>query len=251
MTAPGPALLPARSVLLSVLLGSHPPSLPVRILVRTAGLFGISEGTARVALSRLTADGEVVADGGTYRLSARHLERQHDQDTAVRPATQPWRGGWDLVVLLPDDDGRTPAAGAEVRRVIQRRRMAELRPGVWTRPDNLIPSTISAGLPDHASAIVWTARPDPDGPSPQEVAAGLWDLTGWAAQAESLMAELAATDEPAVRLSVAAAMVRHIRSDPVLPATLLPAKWPGERLRRVYDGYRGELGRLIAELRDD
>jgi DNA-binding transcriptional regulator PaaX len=59
LSAPGPPpaapLLPARSVLLSILLGSHPPRLPVRSLVHTAGLFGIAEGTARVALSRLSA----------------------------------------------------------------------------------------------------------------------------------------------------------------------------------------------------
>ena len=44
------APLTARSVLLSVLLGSHPPELPVRALVGAAELFGISHGSARVAL---------------------------------------------------------------------------------------------------------------------------------------------------------------------------------------------------------
>jgi phenylacetic acid degradation operon negative regulatory protein len=46
-------------------------------------------------------------------------------------------------------------------------------------------------------------------------------------------------------------MVRHIRTDPVLPPELLPADWPGLRLRRDYDEYRAELGRLIAGLRDE
>ena len=234
--AGGAPNLPARSVLLSVLLGSHPPRLPVRTLVRTAGLFGISDGSARVALSRLTADGEVVSVDGTYELSARHLERQRYQDVALRPATRAWKGDWDLAVLLADQ--------ADVRRTLAAARMAEMRPGVWVRPGNLtLPE-----LPE--SVVLWRGRPALAGPEPADLAARLWDLRGWADDATSLLAELAGADDPAVRLRVAAAMVRHIRTDPMLPPDLLPADWPGPRLRRDYDDYRGELGRLIAGLRD-
>ena len=233
----GPAPnLPARSVLLSVLLGSHPPRLPVRTLVRTAELFGISDGSARVALSRLTADGEVLGGNGTYELSARHLERQRDQDQALRPATRPWQGDWDMAIV--------PVDGADIRRDLAARRMAELRPGVWVRPDNL---TLAAWPP---SAAHWRGRPESVAGDPAALAQRLWDLRGWAADAESLLEELAGASEPAVRLRVAAAMVRHIRSDPMLPPELLPPDWPGPRLRQDYDDYRAELGRLIAGLRD-
>lgn len=241
MTGPGPALLPARSVLLSLLLGSHPPSLPVRTLVKTAGLFGISEGTTRVALSRLTADGDVVAEQGVYRLSDRHLERQHTQDEALRPPSRPWRGGWYLAVALPEDRWRIP----------ERWRMAELRPGVWTRPDNLTILDVTSTRSEKVDVLLWKGRPVPEGCSADELAGRLWDLSGWAERADRLVDELSTAEEPAGRLSVAAAMVRHIRSDPVLPASLLPERWPGRRLRRAYDGYRAELGRLITGLRDD
>jgi phenylacetic acid degradation operon negative regulatory protein len=234
--------LPARSVLLSVLLGSHPPRLPVRTLVGTAELFGISEGTARVALSRLTSDGDVVGDSGTYGLSPRHLERQRDQDTSLRPATRPWRGAWEMAVILPD----SPASGGELRRRLERRRLAELRPGVFARPDNLVPLRATGAAPP-SGLVEWTARPAFD---PAELAARLWDLEGWAQGAEELMQELAGATGPADRLSTAAAMVRHIRTDPVLPNQLLPARWPGRRLRRVYDDYRAELGALISARRD-
>ncbi len=243
MRDPGPAPLPARSVLLSVLLGSHPPRLAVRTLVRTAELFGISEGTARVALSRLTADGEVVTGDGTYGLSARHLERQQVQDRALRPATRPWRGSWDLAVLLTEQDGRMTALNPASRRVLELRRMAELRPGVWTRPANLEPPP---GDTPPGGVVLWAGRPQAGRPAAFELVRRLWDLPAWALRAERLMDDLADASEPAVRLGVAAAMVRHIRSDPVLPAPLLPAGWPGARLRKAYDGYRAELGRLIA-----
>lgn len=246
MTQPGPAPLSARSVLLSVLLGSHPPRLPVRTLVRTAETFGISEGTARVALSRLSADGEVTSDDGTYALSERHLQRQSDQDAALRPTVRPWRGGWVLAVQLPEVDGRVAQAGAPVTAFVSRRRMAELRPGVWTRPDNLAPGP--AEPPE--GLLVWSGRPQPGGLGPARLAATLWDLDGWAARAEQLLAEMGTAREPAKRVGVAATMVRHIRDDPVLPPVLLPAGWPGGRLRRAYDSYRAELGELIAGLRD-
>ncbi|MER6452701.1 PaaX family transcriptional regulator C-terminal domain-containing protein, partial [Streptomyces sp900105245] len=46
---------------------------------------------------------------------------------------------------------------------------------------------------------------------------------------------------PADRLTVYAAAVRHLLTDPVLPPALLPADWPGEALRTGYAGYRREL----------
>jgi phenylacetic acid degradation operon negative regulatory protein len=247
-------------VLLSVLLGSHPPHLPVRTLVRTAALFGITEGATRVALSRLTSDGEVVADGGSYALSDRHLERQKAQDASLRPATRPWRGQWVLVMTAPEADGRAAADPARLRAGAIRARMAEIRPGVWTRPDNLAttpdpfspdlsgPDLSGPGLPNQRPVVGrlrWTARLEPGGQA-ADLAARLWDLAGWADQATRLLEQLAATPDPAGRLAVAAAMVRHLRADPVLPAPLLPAGWPGGRLRQVYGAYRTELGELIA-----
>ena len=49
--------LNARSVIASLLLGVHPPRLPGARIVRWCALFGIAEGTARVALSRMVDRG--------------------------------------------------------------------------------------------------------------------------------------------------------------------------------------------------
>ena len=72
--------LDARSLALSVLLGSHPPVLPARALVALAELFGVAGGTMRTALSRMVAAGELEAADGRYRLAGRLLERQRAQD---------------------------------------------------------------------------------------------------------------------------------------------------------------------------
>ncbi|HTM83612.1 MAG TPA: PaaX family transcriptional regulator C-terminal domain-containing protein, partial [Mycobacterium sp.] len=39
----------------------------------------------------------------------------------------------------------------------------------------------------------------------------------------------------------AAAMVRHLGCDPVLPPELLPPDWPGERIRCRYAEFADEL----------
>jgi phenylacetic acid degradation operon negative regulatory protein len=49
------------------------------------------------------------------------------------------------------------------------------------------------------------------------------------------------------RFAIAAAMVRHLLVDPVLPAGLLPADWPGDRLRVAY----AEFADLLTSRRDD
>src|SRR5690606_14302717 len=80
----------ARSVLLSVLLGSDPPRLPVNLLVSTTELFGIAEGTARTALSRMTSTGELRAADGRYEIvSERLLHRQARQTVSRHGAAAP------------------------------------------------------------------------------------------------------------------------------------------------------------------
>jgi phenylacetic acid degradation operon negative regulatory protein len=234
--------LTARSVILSVLLGSHPPILPVRFLVRTAALFGINEGTTRVALFRLVADGDVVAEGRKYRLSDRLRERQRRQDESRTPATRPWRGGWELALI--DPALASPAERAALGSALAGLRLGELRGGVWGRPANL-----RRPWPPQLGSQVWcfqarTVGTNQDG---RALAAELWDLAGWADQAEALLGAWAAVEHPARRFMLAAAMVRHLRTDPLLPAALLPARWPGNRLREAYAAYEQELGALLRQ----
>jgi phenylacetic acid degradation operon negative regulatory protein len=232
--------LTARSVILSVLLGTHPPLLPVRALVRTAELFDISEGTTRVALSRLVSDGDVVAEDSSYRLSTRLLSRQRRQDEGLRPATRPWRGGWEIGIAAPEVRGA--AAMAALAGELRALRLAQLRPGVWLRPDNLdrewTPSVIENTWRVDGRAVSYE-------PNAFEMVAALWDLDSWAVRAEDLMGAMEASAAPAQRFVVAAAIVRHIEHDPVLPQALLPRGWPGSQLRSAYEAYERELRELL------
>ena len=232
--------LTARSVIASTLLGLDPPVLPTRRLVETAELFGISEGTARTALSRMAAAGEVVAEDGRYRLSGRLLDRQRRQDEGRRPRTRAWTGGrWRLVVVTADG-ARTAAERADLRAALARLRLAEWREGVWTRPDNLdVPIDH-----EHCTTVVGTVDADD-----RVLATTLWDLDGWAADARALRDELRATapDALADGFVLAAAVVRHLAADPRLPPELLPRRWPGDDRRATYDTWLAEYRRVLAD----
>jgi phenylacetic acid degradation operon negative regulatory protein len=232
-------------VILSILLGTHRPSLPVRVLVRTAELFGITEGTTRVALSRLASEGDVVAHEGAYGLSPRLLSRQHRQDEGLHPEVRPWRGGWELAISRPGAHGAQQRSA--VRAELSRLRLAELRTGVWTRPNNLL-----RPWPGDLEGRLWCfeARAAFDVDQSADMIKSLWNLPAWADKARALLESLAATRDPAQRFVLAAATIRHIRDDPVLPPALLPPGWPGRRLRLAYEAYGRELGELMRRERD-
>lgn len=249
--------LTARSVLLSVLLGSEPPRLPVQLLVRTTELFGIAEGTARTALSRMRDAGDVTAENGWYALASdRLLARQSRQTSSREARTRPWQGDRWVHAVVMADGRRTALARAALRSALTEARLSELREGVWLRPDNL-PSYPT--LPVDGGVEWFRSVPMGD---PRVLASELWDLDGWAAQAEDLrrrMDHLVGSLEAGDRRSLADGFVlsadalRHFQSDPLLPTELLPAAWPGSSLRQDYDrydaAYRAVLSDWFAENR--
>lgn len=224
----------ARSVVLSVLLGAHPAYASTAELLRLTDDFGIKDATLRVALTRMVGTGDLIRSDGGYRLSERLLARQRRQDAAVHPRLRSWHGDWVAVVITSvGNDARSRAA---LRASLSHSRFAELREGVWMRPDNL---AVDLDAEVRARSRVLTARDD----APAGLAGRLWDLPGWAQSGNELLAAMAqAVDIPA-RFTIAAALVRHLLTDPVLPAELLPVDWPGDRMRSAYNDFAAELGR--------
>lgn len=150
----------------------------------------------------------------------------------MRPRTRRWHGDWHvLIVTSVGTDARTRAA---LRTTMHNKRFGELREGVWMRPDNLEPEL---GRDVTARARLLTARDA----APAQLAGDLWDLPAWAATGLALLDEMAAATDIPGRFVVAAAMVRHLLTDPMLPAELLPADWPGTRLRAAYHDFATEL----------
>jgi len=244
--------LSARSVLVSTLLGTDPPALPVARLVRVGALFEFSEGSVRTALSRLATAGDVERDErGWYRLSAPLRERQARQSLGRSGRSDTWSGRWRQAVVRPG--ARTAGERAELRAAMQVLRFGELRDGVWLRPDNLPSDRAPAAMTVVADRCHWSSvAPDRD----DGLADELWDLAAWATRAAQLrraagaiVAELESGDERALRpgFELSAAVLRHFVADPLLPHELLPRRWPGDGLRATYDRFDVAYRRLLRE----
>lgn len=236
--------LTARSVVLSTLLGHHPPALPVRALVRVGELFGTAEGTVRTALTRMVAAGDLEQHDGTYRLTDRLVARQARQDDSRAPRTVHWDGDWEMAVVTADR--RSAPDRAAFRQAMAALRLGELREGCWMRPANLLREPRDRPAVVTAQCALFTGAPEGD---PAALAAALWDLDAWAARARSLDAALREdrTADLAGRFTVSAAVLRHLLADPVLPEALLPADWPGEGLRRRYEAFDRDFRALLRQ----
>ncbi|MGI9621361.1 MAG: PaaX family transcriptional regulator C-terminal domain-containing protein [Acidimicrobiales bacterium] len=245
MSRPTPHGLPARSIIASTLLGTHPPRMPGRLLVAITKRFGVSEGTARVALSRMVDKGELTNEDGNYVLAGPLLERQGRQDAARRRPRSDWSGVWQVAIVVGPPSGLKHRQDRRLR--LQRLKLGELREGVWLRPDNL-----DLPRPEFGADVLFSsARLEAD---PVELAAELWVLDQWADEARTFVAGLA---EATVRLDrddddrllsgfvLSAAVLRHLLADPELPRELWPPDWPGPALRDVYDSFDEAYRRLL------
>ncbi len=235
--------LSARSVLASALLGSDRGRLTVAELVAVASLFGISAGAARTCLWRMVSNGELTADDGSYALAGRLFQRRQRVDEASRiddAAAHRWDGTWELAIVALER--RSVADRLELRKAATALHLAELREGVWVRPDNLDPQrfpTFRAVIDQqctrfHRAATDITA----------DKVRSLFSLGEWADDARVLIDAMDAALDTGWRddssegftseftLSIAA--VRHLQLDPLLPVELTGDDWPGHALRRTY-----------------
>src|SRR3954464_14291496 len=127
--------LSARSVMASLLRGRRPPRATAGDLVRWCGLFDVSPGTARVALHRMVAAGELTRSDSGYELAGRLAGRQGGEEGSLEPRTRGWRAQWRMAVITADR--RSAPDRANLRERLRAARLAEWREGVWLRPDNL------------------------------------------------------------------------------------------------------------------
>ena len=235
--------LTARSVLASALLGVDPPELPVSYLVRLSGLFDVNENRARVALSRMVAaersprtERAITACRGTCSIAsvARWPARPDGRGPGAGTGTSWWS----------PRTGSPPEVRNRRRRSLSLARLAELREGVWLRPDNL-----DLVLPEEVDLDVLHLRSRVDDDA--ALMRRLWEPERRAAGADELITLLDRHPpndwaDLAPCFEIGAAVVRHFQADPLLPRQLLPASWPGERLRRTYDEWYRRYRRLLA-----
>ncbi len=235
--------LSARSVLASALLGSDQARLTVAELVAVASLFGISAGAARTCLWRMVAMGELTGDDGSYALAGRLLGRRERVDEASRiddAATRRWDGTWELAIVSLER--RSAADRLELRKAAIALHLAELREGVWVRPDNLDPQRFptSRTVLDQQCTHFHGAATD----ITADRVRSLFSLDEWADDAGALIEAMNIELKPSKRddsterfryeFALSIAVVRHLQLDPLLPVELIGDQWPGHALRSTY-----------------
>ena len=248
--APGSLLEPLtpRSIVLSVLLGSHPPRMPVGRILDFTSLFGLADGTVRTALSRMVAGGDLRNDGGAYRLADRLVARQAQQDSGRHHPPPDWDGTWWTVAVLPDR--RTMADRRAFRTWAVGARLGELRPDLWLRPANIdIPVDAPEALVTRGRIVTGDAH---------QLVAQLWDLDRVRRRslAHQQALDLAANqlgecdDRSLVDAFVTlAAAQQFLRTEPQLPPELEPRPSSGpvrDRYGEVVDTFQERLGMFFA-----
>ena len=153
--------LPARSLIASLLLRTQPPRMRGARLVQWCGLFGVAEGTTRVALSRMVERGELRARDGVYELAGRVQSRQTRAGLESRARAR-CRGAATGGSRSSSRGRGNPASGRRCATRCAGSGTRRVREGAWTRPDNLP----RASAPAESWRVVdeqcswWSGRPD-------------------------------------------------------------------------------------------
>jgi phenylacetic acid degradation operon negative regulatory protein len=227
----------AKSFLLDLLSTLRRGAMPVRALVDSAALFGIAEGSVRVALTRLLAEGLVERDErGQYRLGAgaepvrKRVAAWRDLDAQLRP----WTGAWIGVAAA-----RAPSRPAQRRseRALDLLGLRPLARDLFVRPDNLAGGVERvrgelAALGLAPGSIHFELRALD--PVSEARARSLWDADALVARYRAHLRELEASarrlrarkPEQAMVESfrVGGAALRSLARDPLLPEPIVPAR---------------------------
>jgi len=237
---------------------------PSAAMVNLLGDFGVSDVSARAALSRMQKHGLLVSSRSgrntAYVLTPRAVTvlqeglrrlQQFGQDAG------PWDGRWRLVALTTPENQRSLRDA--VRGRLRWLGFAALNDGVWVSPHDRHAAALAAldelGI---SNATLLTARVAATGPHTKDPR-DAWDLTELAQEYREFIRENQAMRASLARaeFTPAEALVERTRlgdrwldfarSDPDLPTELLPADWPRAQARVEFHATHRALGQLAVE----
>ena len=254
--------------LLTTLLGEYLDSsdadLPSMAVIAILREFGVSESSARAALSRLIKRGLIARRGNgrppVYHLTpqaiARHRSRmQHFLNFGAHPPE--WTGEWVMASFSMPSSGQ--ASRHAVRRSLSALSFVGLYDSVWIRPGSDA-APVKAALSEllhHVEGARWSVmhvrfdeESGPHGP------AAAYDLTALAAAYSTFIKQYAELRVAARNGEVDAARALVARTsamdswrkfpdiDPDLPHHLLPQPWPRQQARDTFLDIHSALGSL-------
>src|SRR3989440_650587 len=242
----------ARGLWLTVLgefLLPHGGWVPTSAFLDVLGRLGVEEKASRQAVMRTAADGMLTSQrqGRRTLWALTPAAEEFLADGADRiygfQATQPeWDGRW-LIVLA-----RVPESERAARHVLRTRLswagFGSPAPGVWisTHVDRAKEAERVLDEAGVADAQIFLAEHHAGG-DPAVMVREAWDLDAVERGYEAFIAEFGRSrgGDPLVRtVQLVHAWRRFPRTDPALPARLLPAGWSGMRAAKVFTRRRAE-----------
>jgi len=238
----------ARSLIVTVwgdALSPHGGELWLAALIAVMAPLGVNERSVRTGVFRLAADGWL-AGAAHGRRSRYHLTRSGARAFAdayqriYTPHDGAWDGRWQVALAHPES--LSPAQRAALRSALAWAGFAALAPGVHARPLAALGDRLPLDARTRAHLTVITARDDDARGAP--LARAVPRQLGLAAVASRYRRFLRRFG-PAIELFrgrahapdaqqcfVARTLLIHayrrvLLADPLLPASLLPAAWPG------------------------
>jgi DNA-binding transcriptional regulator PaaX len=230
---------------------------PVRLqsLVALLHTLDVAEPTARTTTAGLRRTGWLHA-------TRRGRETLYTPTEELRAAVRrgrarveerlgPWDGHWRMVIYTVPETDRP--ARERVRRTLARHGFGPLAPATWLSPHRSALDEVRKELADEplGRLDLLTARVSAEtGGSDTELAARCWDLQGIAAayrrEIDRFRRLLAGPVPDGATALVAhlgglAAVRRIAARDPLLPAALRPAGWPGAEMREAWEEFSDRL----------
>jgi phenylacetic acid degradation operon negative regulatory protein len=273
MTQPGIPALRAQDVVFTLygdyLLSRERPTW-TGSLITLLGQLGLSPMGVRTALSRMVHKGWLTTERRGTRSwhgltrKGRLLLEEGRERIYHQPRGAPWDDAWTVVTYnIPEERRR--------RRDVLRMRLrflgcGQLSPSVWVTPHDVRREVPAIAHDLRIAKFVEVFRGRHAGlSSPAELVGACWDLAGLNRRYESfvnrwrldfdrcntcgLTAPGAATHEPCTdrpdcfrrRFLLVHEYRAFLLEDPVLPRTLLPADWMGERAADLFETYHHVL----------
>ncbi|WP_403022107.1 PaaX family transcriptional regulator C-terminal domain-containing protein [Salinibacterium sp. GXW1014] len=235
-------------------------AVPSAAIVELLGEFGISSAGARVALSRVAKSGMLVQSRSGRKTAYSLSEHGHEaREKRLKgyldfgAVDREWDGRWTIVVFsIPEEDkGLRP----RFRRELERLRFAPLTDAVWLQPNDCGREIASAGAEVGVGLAVVRAEfqhTEYSRLSPVDA----FDLPAVRARYEEYLDEfgpwvermragqIAPNHALVLRTNVLASWSEIARTDPDLPAELLPEDWPRTRTRELFFELWEGLGQI-------
>ncbi len=217
-------------------------------LITLSEPFGLNERLVRTATTRLAKDGWLegrrMGKLSEYHLSRDGRERFAEATRRIYNAPEAeWSGRWTVVVLPP----MRAADRKALREELLWRGFGALSAQVFAHPEPDSRSITSArqGSGALSKVIVFDARLSDDD-APQRLVSLGWDLADlgrryqrFVARFERVLASLQAArdQDPRASFVIRSLLIHEYRRlhlrDPLLPARLLPAAWPGTQAATI------------------